>query len=611
MPPKKAAARQEPSIPAIPDNTSFSPESFERELKSLAAKAKDETWARAARREITAYGRVILLLTLAAASANASVAALSPVYGAIPASIWHSTVVASALFTGWSSNLHLRRLLPANRPLAGFLPILAAYVPAVQFFLSNGSFSASTWFGPRWGPVVVEALTLFPLLAATTACVATELESATGIDEIVRLPRWIGDAMPGIGSWTVFRLAESLTAVAGTVSSSAPAVVSWLSTRVASQLAIAAAYCTVAPFSRLWLYAVPAILHALALNSHLAGSPWALASTNRGLKGDGWVVLDRRESITGYVSVVENLSQGFRVLRCDHSLLGGEWTRFPANPVAEPIYGVFVMLEAVRLVNVPGKVENDADASCLVIGLGIGTAPAAFVAHGIDTTVVEIDPAVHDFASQYFHLPSNHTAVLEDAVGYTARLVAEQSGELSADSVDGCFDYIVHDVFTGGAEPISLFTLEFLQNLHALLKPSGVIAINYAGDFALTPIKAVMLTIRTVFPACRIFREHPREAGSTGPDFANVVIFCTKQGERDADITFRTPRKADLLNSETRKHFLVPKHEVVGADFRSTEEARIVRRNDTEQLAESHAESALGHWAVMRRVVPAKVWELW
>ncbi|CAK7226176.1 hypothetical protein SBRCBS47491_006142 [Sporothrix bragantina] len=604
MPPKKAAAQRESPIPVIPDNTSFSPESFERELKSLADKAKDETWGRAARREVTAYGRVIILLALAAASANASVAALSPVYGAIPAGLWHSVLVASALFTGWSSNLHLRRLMPPSRPLAGFLPLLAAYVPAVQFFLSSGAFSVSTWVGPRWGPVVVEALTLFPLLAATSACVATELESATGVDEVVRLPRWIGDALPGIGSWSVFRLAESMTAVAETAPSSAPVAVQWLFTRVASQLAITAAYCTVAPFSRLWLYAVPALLHALALNSHLAGSPWALSATNRALRSDGWVVLDRRESITGYVSVVENLSQGFRMLRCDHSLLGGEWTRFPANPVAEPIYGVFVMLEAVRLIDVPGKVANDADASCLVVGLGIGTAPAAFVAHGIDTTVVEIDPAVHDFASRYFHLPANHTAVIEDAVSYTDRLVAEQTAE-------GEFDYIIHDVFTGGAEPISLFTLEFLQNLHALLKPSGVIAINYAGDFGLTPIKAVMLTIRTVFPACRVFREHQREAGDKGPDFANVVIFCTKQGERDDDITFRAPRKADLLNSETRKHFLVPKFEVVDADFRSTEEVRVVRRNDTEQLAESHAESALGHWAVMRRVVPVKVWELW
>jgi hypothetical protein len=35
----------------------------------------------------------------------------------------------------------------------------------------------------------------------------------------------------------------------------------------------------------------------------------------------------------------------------------------------------------------------------------------------------------------------------------------------------------VHDVFTGGAEPVDLFTLEFLQSLGRVLKPNGVIAI--------------------------------------------------------------------------------------------------------------------------------------
>lgn len=102
-------------------------------------------------------------------------------------------------------------------------------------------------------------------------------------------------------------------------------------------------------------------------------------------------------------------------------------------------------------------------------GLGIGTAPAALVAHGIDTTVVEIDPVVHEFAMKYFHLPSRHTPVIEDAIAYTAQQASDSAGRR--------YDYIMHDVFTGGAEPIPLFTLEFLQNLNALLKPNGVIAI--------------------------------------------------------------------------------------------------------------------------------------
>lgn len=39
------------------------------------------------------------------------------------------------------------------------------------------------------------------------------------------------------------------------------------------------------------------------------------------------------------------------------------------------------------------------------------------------------------------------------------------------------YDYIIHDVFTGGAEPVPLFTEGFLAGLRDLLKPDGVVAI--------------------------------------------------------------------------------------------------------------------------------------
>lgn len=49
-------------------------------------------------------------------------------------------------------------------------------------------------------------------------------------------------------------------------------------------------------------------------------------------------------------------------------------------------------------------------------GLGVGTAPAALIAHGVATTTVEIDPVVHDFATRYFNLPHDHTSIIGDAV---------------------------------------------------------------------------------------------------------------------------------------------------------------------------------------------------
>lgn len=102
-------------------------------------------------------------------------------------------------------------------------------------------------------------------------------------------------------------------------------------------------------------------------------------------------------------------------------------------------------------------------------GLGIGTTPAALIKHGIDTTIVEIDPVVHKLATQYFDLPSNHVAAIEDATKFVKRAQKSPSSHQ--------YDYIIHDVFTGGAEPAELFTLEFLRDLSSLLKDDGVIAI--------------------------------------------------------------------------------------------------------------------------------------
>ena len=101
---------------------------------------------------------------------------------------------------------------------------------------------------------------------------------------------------------------------------------------------------------------------------------------------------------------------------------------------------------------------------------------------------MEIDPAVHRIALEYFKLPKNHTAYIEDATVFVRRELDRSkalaqsnpanSGDVGYRKVaQGSYDYIVHDVFTGGAEPVELFTKAFIQGLSDLLKPNGVIAI--------------------------------------------------------------------------------------------------------------------------------------
>ena len=89
---------------------------------------------------------------------------------------------------------------------------------------------------------------------------------------------------------------------------------------------------------------------------------------------------------------------------------------------------------------------------------------------------MEIDPVVHDFATKYFDLPPNHTPIINDAITFVNEGRSTSRGQ---------YDFIIHDVFTGGAEPIQLFTENFLEGLRALLHEDGTIAIVSRATFSL------------------------------------------------------------------------------------------------------------------------------
>lgn len=88
-----------------------------------------------------------------------------------------------------------------------------------------------------------------------------------------------------------------------------------------------------------------------------------------------------------------------------------------------------------------------------------------------------------------------------------------------------------------------------------------------------------------------------------------MVLFC--RARSDAAITFREPVERDFLRSGARKAYLVPKHEILRGQFDLEDMRDVLRANDTATLEETQRKSAVGHWNVMRTVVPGKVWELW
>lgn len=99
----------------------------------------------------------------------------------------------------------------------------------------------------------------------------------------------------------------------------------------------------------------------------------------------------------------------------------------------------------------------------------MGIAAQAFIAHDINTTIVEIDPAVYTYAREYFGLPQPNHVYLEDARKWLYRHAHSRPSDK--------FDFVVHDCFSGGGVSTHIFTLEFWEQLKGMVKSDGVVAI--------------------------------------------------------------------------------------------------------------------------------------
>ena len=565
----------------------------------------------------------LALMVLMVVNEKATQIGLSPVYGSIPASAdpFQAYTALTSLIPTFFVAIALLSLTHFQLDWSRFLGPFAFSIPMVQYYL----FRFSGFMGPVWGPAITRLLSCLPL-DIVSAMVSTRL-----FKSMLRSRRFAD-----LWSLVVLGLASTIEALRESLSS-------WLFTasvslsRLGLQHVIATLHLTLFP-SKYSLFCLLPILHTLFCNVHVP-LPYQSSLLNSTLHTQGYFLVARQESVTGYISVLDNSRSGFRVMRCDHSLLGGEWLQHQSlhpSKLKAPIYSIFVMLEAVRLVepdplfDVPVKESGEEGKSALVIGSGVGTTPSAMIAHGIETTIVEIDPVVHDFATKYFNLPKNHTRVIQDVIVFAA----------SKRNTTERYDYIIHDVFTGGAEPIPLFTFEFLEQLREMLKPDGVIAINYAGDLLLEPALRITSTIMRVFQrSCRLFRESPPppssslfspvEEGET--DFTNLVIFCLNPYRYPAPppqsssnlqriFSFREPTEADFLGSAARREYLLPEFEISFRDFRTRATSRrsssstaqlLLHEYNAHGMEKWQLRGARGHWSVMRSVLPDRVWELW
>lgn len=244
-------------------------------------------------------------------------------------------------------------------------------------------------------------------------------------------------------------------------------------------------------------------------------TPTWLAAAPKPVKG--FTVQSEVESLYGWVRVVDDERQGYRLMLSDASVISAVDTRLDRS-----VLGYQQVLGLLHLLH-PQIVD------ALVIGLGGGHVARDLKQKGIVTDTIEIDPAVADAAQKFFHFEPTGLFLVGDA-RYEIR------------NLDRRYDLIIHDCFTGGTEPTHLLTHEMIGELRDLLNKGGLLALNYVGFTSgegSEAVAAVYRTLKSVFPHLRVFITEKAE-------FTDFVF-----------LTSETPIQLDATSEDRRLQWLL------------------------------------------------------
>jgi spermidine synthase len=231
-------------------------------------------------------------------------------------------------------------------------------------------------------------------------------------------------------------------------------------------------------------------------------------------------VLSERESLYGYVRVIEQKSRDLRFLTSDASMIG-------AANITDGINRLLYQDIVALIPTIKPDIKK-----ALLIGQGAGhMATVLHDKYGIVVDTLEIDPAVAEAAHDFFGFQPSGKRVIGDARYEIRHLI-------------GPYDLIIHDCFTGGSEPSHLLTVETLQQLQGLLAQEGLLALNFVafgqgeGQQALA---SVSKTVNQVFSNQALFISEPGEA-------FNDYIFLASKQPIDLSSPSLTAEQTDWLN---------------------------------------------------------------
>jgi SAM-dependent methyltransferase len=479
---------------------------------------------------------------------------IGPVFG-VSLFVWSAllAVTLGSLACGYYVGGVLVDRAPRRR-LLGLVVVIAGVLLAVVPLLIRVVLGSTVALGPRGGSLVAAAVLFAPSLIALGTIGPIAVRLAT---------REVRSAGHGVGSVYAISTGGSLIGTFVTAFLLVPA----FDTSVIL-LGTATVLTLVGAISLAW-HGRRAALAAVTFPLLVAASSPAAALPS------GIQVLDRAQSLYGLVEVIEDQNRQVRLLRSDHSILG-------AQIILDRTSGFDFthLLESVRYLRPAAK-------EMLQIGLGTGALALALEPADMQIDVVEIDPAVVRFARRYFGFTTRGQVYEEDARTFLSR-------------TSNRYDLVVHDTFTGGTTPEHLLSIEVLQQIHNLLRPGGVLVLNFAGYQRGPKAEAawaVARTLHAVFRNVRAFRDSPPDDAPN--DAGNIIFFAA-----DSLLDFAIPAELTAENAACKR---------VLRSFRDWEVLQLVPdgplvTDSRNPLARMQLPVAEEHFAAMNQMLPLDVW---
>ena len=235
-------------------------------------------------------------------------------------------------------------------------------------------------------------------------------------------------------------------------------------------------------------------------------------------------IVSERESLYGWVRVIDQPDNDLRLLTSDASVIGAEGISDRQNRLT--YQQIVSLMPLIR----------EGMSRALLVGQGAGhMAMALWDRSGISVDTIEIDPEVATAATSYFGFKPHGQTVVGD-------------GRYSIRKLKGPYDLIIHDCFTGGSEPTHLLTEETLRQLKGLLKPHGLLAVNFVSFLSAEKNKALASVVRTTEA---VFSHHKIYRSEVDKDFNDFIVMASDDPIDTHSFQLSSEMKAWLGERET------------------------------------------------------------